>query len=52
LSFWGSSKKIVWSFTNEEMGYVSFFTWTLKVFCFHILKFRNIKISTCYFGGL
>jgi hypothetical protein len=32
LSFWGSSKKFVWSFTSEEMGYVFFFMWLLKLF--------------------
>jgi hypothetical protein len=36
LSFWGSSKRFVWSFTSEEMGYVLFFMWILKGFCFHI----------------
>jgi hypothetical protein len=29
----GVFKFFVWSFTSEEVGYVHFFMWTLKVFC-------------------
>jgi hypothetical protein len=34
------------------MGYVPFFMWTLKVFCFRILKLWSLQFSSCYFGGL
>ncbi len=40
----------VWSFTRGEMGYFLFFLWTLKVFCFDILKFQNLQFSSCHFG--
>ncbi len=33
-------QKIVWSFTRGDKGYLPFFLWTLKVFCFHIRSFR------------
>jgi hypothetical protein len=52
LSFCESSNFFVWSFTSDEMGYVPFFMWTLKTFCFRILKLWNLQFSSCHFEGL
>jgi len=38
--FLGFQKNIVWSFAR---GYLPFFLWTLKVFCFCILKFWSFQ---------
>jgi hypothetical protein len=46
LSFWGSSNFLCEFFTSEKMGYVPFFMWILKLFCFHILKFWNLLFIT------
>jgi hypothetical protein len=48
LSFWGL-QFFVWSFTREEKGYLPFFLWPLRVFCYSILKFQSLQFYSCHF---